>query len=278
MKQFNVIMVFSSVLALVLGGLIALVPGSELEISLNTKSNQSDSDLAVTDLLERDSFVPAPTVLGVNTDAAITHQYAFVDSPLQPKDYYGGKYTNAKAGANEINSMPVLRVGERHSLLRSRIITLKGSKGYVQSDLEYFASGVCWTVSVFGYLMDVANTQFRQKYGIDMFVFPQGRSPHGKKYDTYRFINGGRGYTIFNSPDPKRHVDYTFGLNPQITEIEQLKDLQVKIVMTATSSSGKAYRGQSIGGYVLTNKDFLLYQYSEQDLGPLWQKITNQLI
>lgn len=280
MSRFYQVTILTSLLALFLGGFVALLSPAENTSLLAVTSQRSvgDSDLAVTEEPDDTEFRPLPAVLGVQTDATISNQYLSTENPLQPSDYYGGKYTNAKAAANELNTMPALKVGDKYSVLGSKIITIKSNKGYVRSDYEYFGSGVCWTVSVFGYLMDRANVEFRKKYGVDMFVFPAGRSPHGHTYDTYRYINGGRGYTIFNSPDPKRRTDYTFQLNPKIAEIEQLSDLQVKIVMTATSSNPKAYRGQSIGGYILTNKNFLLHDYSGENLGPLWERAVNGLL
>jgi hypothetical protein len=50
--------------------------------------------------------------------------------------------------------------------------------------------------------------------------------------------------------------DYRFTVNPVLATMPELADLKLKIVMLATTDHPTASHGQSIGGYILSNKEF----------------------
>ena len=199
-------------------------------------------------------------VLGETTiPENLTFKGVQVDYPLTPEDYYYGKYENGKAGADEINKVPVLRPGDRVRLIRDGYITLYRGKGFVMPGKGYYyGSGLCWSISVVGGLMDDANSEFQAKWGIPLFVFQPGdKAGHKKTYSTYAASNNAYGYSVIKL----RHgggQDYSFTVNPEISNIPELRDLELKLVMTSTDTHETASYGQSIGGYILSNKDVFL--------------------
>jgi len=176
--------------------------------------------------------------------------------PLVSRDYYYGKYINGKAGAQELNNLPILKPGSHISLIRNNYLVIGAGRGYIQPpNGYYYGSGLCWSVSAFGGLMDQANIKFQQKYGMPLFIFnPGDRSPHSEFYQTYLPSNNGRGYTVVKLGTGG--VDYTFTVNPNIANIAGMSDLQVKIVMSWQTNNPNAYAGEAIGAYLLSNKSF----------------------
>lgn len=189
----------------------------------------------------------------------LTFKGVEVDYPLTPEDYYYGKYENGKAGADEINKVPVLRPGDRVRLIRDGYITLYRGNGYVMPGKGYYyGSGLCWSISVVGGMMDDANSEFQTKWGIPLFVFQPGdKAGHGKTYSTYEASNNAHGYSVIKLRYGGGQ-DYSFTVNPEIENIPELKDLELKLVMTSTDVHETASYGQSIGGHILTNKDVFL--------------------
>lgn len=187
-------------------------------------------------------------------DVDMTFKNSFSEQPLVEKDYYQGKYENAAAGVNGLNRMPILRPGDSIGVVREMYINIRGRNGYVRpSNGFYYGSGVCWSTSTLGFLMDNANDDFNEKYGIDLFVFRgYDRAPHGTYYETY----GGYGYTILQAAEGVPVQDYKFTVNPEISSIPELSDLKLKVVMLASNEHETAAYGQSIAGYILSNKDF----------------------
>ncbi|MCA9383044.1 hypothetical protein KC909_01640 [Candidatus Dojkabacteria bacterium] len=174
------------------------------------------------------------------------------EQPLVAQDYYWGKYINGSAGAKQINSIPVLKPGDRVALLGDNVFQLYASNGYVKPSGYHYASGLCWSSSALGLLQDNANKAFQEKYGVPLFVFNYGdRGPHGHYYATY----GGYGYTVFRQNGVPVQ-DYRFTVNPALADIPELADIKVKIVMTYTDEHPTAAFGQSIGGYIQSNKEF----------------------
>lgn len=178
--------------------------------------------------------------------------------PLVAQEYYWGKYENAKAGVQGLNKIPVLTPGDDIEVVTEKYINIKSENGYIQPAYGYYyASGVCWSTTVLGGLMDNANADFQKKYGVNLFVFEYGdRSPHSKWYKTYEQANGGYGYAIYQLSEGNPGLEYRFKVNPELDNIDELKDISLKIVMMSTDSHDKAYEGQSIGGYILSNIEF----------------------
>ena len=240
-------------------------------------SNAIADQFAVTDEIPRGDATtnPQPQILGNNS--GLEYLYATVNLPLTTADYYGGKYTNAKAGAGELNTIPVLKPGDKISIIRDGYLTLNWKQGYVEAAGPYvFASGVCWTTTALGGIIDKANAKFKEKYGMPMFVFDYGdRSGHGHTYTTYSSVNGGYGYSIYRST--AKTVDFTFRLNPEISKIPQLANLEVKLAFSATDSASNAFAGQSIGAQLYTNLEYLSDRYQETDLNDHWQQIKSSI-
>lgn len=195
-------------------------------------------------------------IAGVN-DEAFKFKNTVVKLPLVKKDYYYGKYTNGKAGAVEINRVPVLKPSDNVGLIRDGYLTLSPRSGYVKPPGGYYyGSGLCWAVSALGQLMDEANKEFQAKYGIPLFVFSgRDRAPHPSYYSTYNNSNGGRGYTVIKI-GRNGGQDYRFTINPKLASRSQFKDMRLKIVMTYTNTSTKGMFGQQIGAVLYSNKDF----------------------
>lgn len=186
-------------------------------------------------------------------DADMIYKNAFSEEPLVPRDYYYGKFENAVAGINGINKIPVLKPGNSIGLIRDKYINIKPWNGFVQPPGYYFASGVCWSSSALGFLQDNSNKAFREKYGVDLFTFKRGdRAPHTDYYETY----GGGGYTMLQISEGNPAQDYRFTVNPVLANMPELADIKIKIVMVSSSTHEKGYKGQSIGGYILSNKEF----------------------
>jgi len=119
-----------------------------------------------------------------------------------------------------------------------------------------YASGVCWSTSAIGLLMDEANDVFTHKYQIPLFVFERGdRSPHPVRYATYAPSNYGLGYSVVKYAGGYC-ADYSFTVNPALKDHPKFKNIKINIVMTSSESHESAYLGQSIGGYLQTNIDF----------------------
>ncbi|MBN1331357.1 hypothetical protein JW978_00530 [Candidatus Dojkabacteria bacterium] len=189
----------------------------------------------------------------------ITHVIAELDLPLLQQDFYWGKYENGKAGADELNDMPILKPGDRISVIADGYVTLNPKRGYVQSQAGYYyGSGLCWSISTLGGTMDEANKVFKAKYGIDLFVFNYGdRYGHSHYYQTYLNSNHGYGYTVIKVSSGKGQVDYTFTINPKIKTIEGLENAEFRIQIQATDKHKTAYKGQALKGIVYTNIDSL---------------------
>jgi|SRR3990167_4048272 len=194
---------------------------------------------------------------GIKVDADMIYTNNFIETPLYPQDYYYRKYENAVAGAKGINKVPILGPGSRISLIRQMYINVKSWNGYVQPPGFYFGSGLCWSTSTLGYLMDDANKNFRNKYGVPLFVFRGGdRAPHGDWYQTYENSNGGWGYTVLQISAGNPAQDYGFTVNPDLKNIPELADIKIKLVMVGTTSHATGSHGQSLGAYIISNKKF----------------------
>ncbi len=188
-----------------------------------------------------------------NMDADMTYKNDFSEEPLVAQDYYYRKYENGMAGANGINKIPLLHAGDSYGVIKNKFINIKSWNGFVQPPGYYFGSGVCWSTSALGLMMDNANKSFHAKYGVDLFVFNKGdRAPHPHFYKTYF----GYGYTIMQLHEGVPLQDYRFTVNPQLSSMPGLSDIKIKIVMLATTAHPTASHGQSLGGYFLSNKEF----------------------
>lgn len=188
-------------------------------------------------------------------DSELKHTNVVFNLPLVRKDFYGGKYENARAGAGELNRIPALKSGMRVRVIADGYITLQRNRGYVQPRGYYFGSGLCWSTSALGGMMDVANRQFKQRYGVDLFVFSGGdRAPHSHKYETYTRSNRGGGYTVLKSGSGGQ--DLRFTVNPKLKTMEGLSDIVLDVEMVAQDDFPGAYKGQSIGAILRTNKPF----------------------
>ena len=181
------------------------------------------------------------------------YKYTEVELPLVQNDYYWGKYVNASVAASEVNTIGELAPGDNRSLLNDGIITLEEDAGYIKpASGYYFASGVCWTSTTLGYLMDEANAKFIAEYNMPLFVFSTNdRLPHKVTYPTYKNVNSGYGYSITKNGD--YYFDYIFQINPALANDPVLKDLRAKIVMTPKNDNPAGFNNESIGAYLLTN-------------------------
>ncbi|MBW7953448.1 hypothetical protein H3C67_01545 [Candidatus Dojkabacteria bacterium] len=184
----------------------------------------------------------------------MVYKNSFSEQPLFAEDYYYGKYENAAAGVLGLNKMPILRPGDSIGVVKDKYINIKTWNGYIRpTNGYYFGSGVCWSTSALGQLLDNANKSFKEKFGVDLFVYKKGdRAPHGDYYKTY----SGRGYTVFQASEGVPLQDYRFTINPEIAGNKDLEGLKLKIVMLATNEHATASHGQSIGGYIISNIEF----------------------
>lgn len=185
-------------------------------------------------------------------DPDMTFQFAATEMPLYSEDYYYRKYENAAAGAIGINNIPVLKAGSRIGVIKDKFISIRTYRGFVQPPGYFFGSGVCWSTSLLGTMMDNANKKFKEKYNLDLFVYnSRDRDPHPDSYRTY----GGRGWTIMQATEGVPIQDYAFTVNPEISNNPEIADLKLKIVMIATDKHETASHGQSLAAYLLTNKE-----------------------
>ncbi|KXK26015.1 MAG: hypothetical protein TR69_WS6001001308 [candidate division WS6 bacterium OLB20] len=228
----------------------------------NFATYSPDGSIFAFDLMPQDE-PRSGVVAGAADDKDLILKFAEVNLPLYKQDYYWGKYLNGAAGAKELNKMPVLRPGDRISVIRDGYLTLSPKSGYVRpTNGYYYGSGLCWSTSALGQMMDYANTEFRKKFGIDLFVFSgRDRAPHGTWYKSYEHSNRGYGYTVIKISSGGGQ-DYSFTVNPAISSLPNMNDFKLKIVMTYRTDFPGAYFGQSIGGYIMTNKDLRLVSYT----------------
>lgn|GEM_PF-4196630 len=213
---------------------------------LETAKNEKDTEI------EQEKINPHQ-----DTPQTLDYRGGFVSLPLYPEDYYYGKHINAAAAAKELNSIPLLSPGDRVEIIKDGYLTMATDEGYTKPEGDYYyASGVCWTVSTYGAVMDQANIEFIEMYGIPLFVFNYlDRIPHKKPYRTYTDSNYGYGYTV--SIDPSGYVfDYNFTVNPELSNVPELSDIKVDIVMKSVSNHRTAYNGEAIEGYVISNINF----------------------
>jgi len=190
----------------------------------------------------------------IKVDSDMKYHNSFYELPLYPEDYYWRKYENAVAGVIQLNTMPILHAGDRISVIGDVYINIKAYNGYLKPGYGYgFASGVCWSTSALGLMMDEANKDFETTYQIPLFVFGRyDRAPHSHHYRTYH----GGGYTILQKHTGVAVQDYKFTVNPNIANHPDLKDFKLKIVMIATNSHKTATYGQSIGSFIISNYEF----------------------
>lgn len=197
-------------------------------------------------------------VLGDKDDNSLTYRKHLVELPLYAGDHYYGKHINAAAAASELNTMPILEPGDTINVITDGYLTMHRSKGYIQPPYPGFlyASGVCWSTSTLGTLMDEANKEFSLKYGIPLFVFgAYDRSPHNHSYYTYRDSNYGYGYTVVKHVNGAS-TDYSFAINPELKKLPKFKNLKLKIVMSASTNHETGYLGHSIEAHIKTNINF----------------------
>lgn len=195
-------------------------------------------------------------IAGLQIDEDMKYTNSFVELPLFAEDYYWGKYENGSAGVRGINQIASLRPGDKISLIGDQYINVKSYNGFIKPQSGYgFGSGLCWSTSALGYLMDEANAAFKQKYGIDLFII-NNRAPHSHNYRSYLPSNNGWGYTVLQRSTGIAVQDYIFTVNPALKNNSKLADIKIKIVMVATNQHPTASHGQSIGGYILSNVDF----------------------
>ncbi len=187
----------------------------------------------------------------------LIYKKSFTEVPLASGDYYYGKYINASIAAGEINDIPIITPGDRIAIISDNYLTFDKSKGYIKPSANiYYASGVCWTATTLGALMDQANSEFINKYGIPLFTFEQwDRYAHKNKYATYAGINYGYGYAVSKPPSGKV-FDYKFTVNPEILNIPEFEDFEIRIVIGGRENSPVGYKGQVIDGYILSNIDW----------------------
>jgi hypothetical protein len=191
----------------------------------------------------------------VKVDEDMVYHNTFKELPLFPVDYYSGKYTNAVAGVRQLNRMPVMKPGESVSVIGDRYMVITSQNGYVKPPHYVYGSGVCWSTSVLGAMLDDANVAFKAKYGVDLVVYRSGdRAPHGGYYPTY--TNNHHGYTVLQKAVGVAVQDYTFRVNPQIKNIPGMADLKIKIVLVNTNKHPTGVYGESIGAYIISNKEF----------------------
>ncbi len=176
-----------------------------------------------------------------------SYEYISVELPLYSQDYYYGKYINAKVATNEINTIPILFPGDRVEIIGDGYLTFGRSLGYIDpGDGFYYASGVCWTTSTLGMLMDEANKKFVREYGLPLFTFDKyDRFAHNTQYKTYTGSNNQWGYAVTKLPDGKV-FDYKFTVNPELSEYKELKNIRLKIEMEGREDHASAYKGQVI--------------------------------
>ncbi|MFQ5493398.1 MAG: hypothetical protein ACE5DX_04535 [Candidatus Dojkabacteria bacterium] len=186
-------------------------------------------------------------------DADMIYNNSFSELPLIEEDYYYRKYENAAAGVAGINKTPIMRPGDSIGVIADRFINIKTYNGYVQPPGYYFASGVCWTSSTLGFMMDNANWHFKKRFGVNLFVFgSRDRAPHPDSYETYH----GHGDTIMQITEGNPLQDFRFTINPRLKTMPEVANIKIKVMMLATDEHETASHGQSIGAYIISNKKF----------------------
>lgn len=202
--------------------------------------------------------IEEPDVLGDQDDNDLIYKKHLVELPLFAGDHYYGKHINAAAATRELNRIPILEPGDHVEVINQGYLTMHSSMGYVRPPYAGFlyASGVCWSTSTLGTLMDEVNKEFALEYGEPLFVFSAyDRLPHNHAYTTYKDSNYGFGYTVVKSVWGGG-TDYKFTVNPKLSEFPQFKNLRLKIVMSASEDHENAYLGHSIEAHIRTNIDF----------------------
>lgn len=217
-----------------------------------------DSSYEFEELKDHELNYGSQKEVSLSFDNDMIFSNSFTEQPLYSEDYYWGKYENGKAGADGLNRMSILKPGNSVAVIRDGYINVRTTNGYIQpASGYYFASGLCWSTSAMGAVMDQANIDFKLKYGIDLFTFNYGdRAPHSHYYRTYGNSNNGRGYTVMQSSPGVAKQDYKFTINPELANNPETKNIKIKIVMVATNEHESATYGQSIGGYIQSNLEF----------------------
>jgi len=212
---------------------------ADLEIAADDEENPLDNDVAGT------------------TANKLSPEYKLLvyNQPLTREDYYWGKHINATAGGNEISRMRVLKPGDKISLIGSGYITLGRNKGYVAPGRGYYyGSGLCWSVSTLGGMMDQANAKFKKKYGINLFIYQGGwRRGHSHRYSTYMTSNNGWGYTVAKIGG-RGSPDYSFQVNPQINNIPSLRGVHILLRVSGVGGMKGAYKGQGMVAALYSDK------------------------
>ena len=202
---------------------------------------------------ENAAFYSDTDMSPIKVDPDMIYSNSFTELPLFDSDYYWGKYHNGRAGAMQLNYMPIFVPGNSVGILRDKYVNIR--EGYIKPPHYYNGSGVCWASSTLGALQDKANADFRAKYGVDLFIFnPGDRTGHGGTYMTY--TNNHHGYTIFQISYGSGAPDYRFTINPDLKNIEGLSDIKIKIVMLYTEKYPTASHGEALAGYIISNKQF----------------------
>lgn len=255
MKTVVGIIISITAFTLILAGLYTGTMPYHVAKAQNGKKEQNETTISQEILLSAPREISKKPLLPTSTE--LIYQKYYVELPLAAEDYYYGKYINATVAVKELNNMPVLQPGDKIQIITDNYLTFGTGAGYIKpGEGFYYASGVCWTVSTLGMEMDVANKEFRNKYGIDLFTFEKGdRYPHSKSYKTYASSNNGYGYTVaktLNGASP----DYTFTVNPKLANDARFENLQIRIVLGSSSTHPTAYKGQVISAHIETNIDF----------------------
>lgn len=216
-------------------------------------SNKGLESREIPVLSKNASFYSGTDMSAIKVDSDMVYLNSFTELPLFDSDYYWGKYHNARAGAIQLNRMPIFVPGNSVGIIRNIYLNIR--EGYIKPPGFYNGSGVCWASSTLGAIQDKANADFRAKYGVDLFTFrPGDRTGHGGKYMTY--TNNHYGYTVFQQGLGIPGTDYRFTVNPNLKNIEGLSDIKVKIVMLYSETYPNASHGQALAGYVISNKEF----------------------
>jgi hypothetical protein len=204
---------------------------------------------------EKLAYYSETDLSNIRVDSDMVYKNTFKELPLYAVDYYYNKYTNAVAGVRQLNTMPIMTPGTSIGIIRNLYLVIIPKYGYVRPPHYVYGSGVCWTTSTLGAMMDDANVAFKKKYGVDLFIYRSGdRAPHGGFYPTY--TNGQHGYTILQSGIGNPAQDYRINVNPAISRIPGLSDLKIKFVLLNSSKHPKGAYGESIAAYLISNKEF----------------------
>jgi hypothetical protein len=204
---------------------------------------------------EKLAYYSETDLSSIRVDSDMVYKNSFREMPLHPTDYYYNKYTNAVAGVKQLNTMPIMTPGTSIGIIRNMYLVIIPKYGYVRPPHYVYGSGVCWTTSAMGAMMDEANDAFKKKYGIDLFIYRSGdRAPHGGIYLTY--TNGNHGYTVLQSGIGNPAQDYRINVNPAISKIPGLSDLKIKLVLLNSSKHPTGAYGESIAAYIVSNKQF----------------------